>query len=69
MAGVVGGRYERSAESYDAHGLSLAACAGGQPPSKHPDSDGVQQAIRFEKAKAAAGARQAQRNSTTNAVG
>ena len=44
-----------------------AACAGGQPPSKHPDSDGVQQAIRFEKAKAAAGARQAQRNSTTNA--
>jgi hypothetical protein len=45
-----------------------AACAGGQPPAKHPDSDneGVQQAIRFERAKQAAAARQAEYN-TTNA--
>jgi hypothetical protein len=44
-----------------------AACAGGQAPSKHPDSDGVQEAIRFERAKAAADARQAQRKSAANA--
>jgi hypothetical protein len=38
--------------------FGLAAMyAGGQAPSKHPDSDGVQQAIRFERAKAAAAAR------------
>jgi hypothetical protein len=41
-----------------------AACAGGQAPSKQRDSDGVQEAIRFERAKTAAAARQAQRSST-----
>jgi hypothetical protein len=33
--------------------------AGGQPQSRHPDSEGVQQAIRFERAKDTADARQA----------
>jgi CDGSH-type Zn-finger protein len=46
--------------------VGLAAiCAGGQAPSK-PDSDGVQQAIRFERTKAAAAAR-ARAKSAANA--
>ena len=48
-------------------GALIAACAGGQAKSEHSDSDGLQQAIRFERAKAAADARQAQRKSASNA--
>jgi hypothetical protein len=50
-----------------AAGATAMAYAGGQAPSRHPDSDGVQQAIRFERAKAAADARQARREA--NGVG
>ena len=46
--------------------FGLAAIyASGQAPSKHPDSDGVQQAIRFERAKTAAA--RAQSKSAANA--
>jgi hypothetical protein len=42
-----------------AAGAAGLAFAGGQPQAKNPDSKGVQEAIRFERAKDAADARQA----------